>query len=342
MVEIPQQAQDKAALAEAARSRAMIYHALAEALAGPVPGIERLLLDAVTAGSQVLGSAACQRSARALAELPERGFEDLRDGYMRTIACPRGRPVALYESLHRQGSLMGQITGDVERHYRALGLAPVDGELPDHASVELAFLGHLAVAEMEARAAKDGRLVARLRAEQRYFLHTHAGAWLPDVGDALAATEDLFYAAVGHVLRGFLSEELVNWKRNSQPGAELLTLKDPAGCTLCGLCVGSCLRGALQVMESITETALALKMTQCIGCGRCVRKCPEGVLVLSFGAANMTGWQVIRQSPRIGCPGCGRPTVSQAELDAVFAKLQTDPSVQQRLSLCVECKSWSS
>ena len=128
MVEIPRQARDKAALAEAARSRAMIYHALAEVLAGPVPGIERLLLDAVTTGSQVLGSAACQRAARALAEFPERSFEDLCDSYIRAIARPGGRPVALYESLHRQGSLMGQITRDVERHYRALGLASADGE----------------------------------------------------------------------------------------------------------------------------------------------------------------------------------------------------------------------
>jgi nitrate reductase assembly molybdenum cofactor insertion protein NarJ len=323
MVGIPRQTQDKATLARATHSRAMIYHALAEALAGPVPGIERRVLDAVTTGSQVLGSAACQGAERALAELPERGFEDLRDGYMRTIARPGGRPVALYESLYRQGSLMGQITVDVERHYRALGLAPADGELPDHASVELALLGHLAIAEMEARVAKDGRLVA-------------------DVGHALAAAKDLFYAAVGHLLHGFLFEELNNWRRNSQAGAQLLTLKDPAGCTLCGLCVGSCLPGALQVMESITETALALRMTQCNGCGRCVRTCPERMLVLSFGAANMTGWKVIRQSPRIGCPGCGRPTVSKAELDAVFARLQPDPSVQQRLSLCVECKSWSS
>jgi ferredoxin len=342
MVEIPQQAQDKAALAEAARSRAMIYHALAEALAGPVSGIERLLLDAVTAGSQVLGSAACRRAAQALAELPERGFEDLRDSYMRTIARPGGRPVALHESLHRQGSLMGQITGDVERHYRALGLAPADGELPDHASVELAFLGHLAIAEMEARAAKAGRLVARLRAEQRYFLHTHPGAWLPDVGDALAATEDFFYVAVGHVLRGFLSEELANWRRNSQTGARHPTLKDPAVCTLCGLCVSSCPSNALRVIESATETMLTLDPAQCTGCNRCVRICPEGALLQSLGAANRAGRQIVRQSARIGCPGCGRPTVSQAELDAVFAKLQPDPYVQRRLSLCVECKPWSS
>jgi len=36
MVGIPRQAQNKSALAGAARSRATIYHALAEALAGPV------------------------------------------------------------------------------------------------------------------------------------------------------------------------------------------------------------------------------------------------------------------------------------------------------------------
>jgi ferredoxin len=320
----------------------MIYHALAEALAGPVPGIERLLLDAVTAGSRVLGSVACQKAAKALAGLPERGFEDLRDSYRRTFAPSGRRPVALYESLHREGCLMGDITRNLERHYCALRLASADGELPDNASVELAFLGHLFTAETQARVAKDGRLIARLRAEQRYFLHVHIGAWLPDVGDALAVAEDPFYAAVGDLLRGFLSEELTDWKQNDPTEARLPSLKDPAGCTLCGLCVGSCLPGALQVMESITETALALSTTQCIACGRCVRTCPQRVLVLSFGAADVIGWQVIRQSPRIGCPGCGRPTVSQAELDTVIAKLKPDPSVQQRLSLCVECKSWSS
>lgn len=340
------QTQDRLAPTAAARARALVYEALAEALAGPVPGIERVLLDAVTDGARSLRSAACQRAALALVELPVPRLEALRQSYAHLISSPGRRPLALYESLYRQGRLMGPITWDVERLYRALGLAPLEGELPDHASLELAFLGHLAAAEAEARATEDGRLVARLRVEQQRFLRTHAGAWLPDVGVALVAiANDPFYVTVGHLLSGFLSEELSGRKRADQIGLRLPTLKDPTACTLCGLCVGSCPLGVLRVSESGTETALVLNPSQCIGCNRCANTCPQQVLSLQAcrqpGAANGAGYQILRYSPRTLCPRCGQPTVSQAEQNAVFARLQADPVTQNRLSLCVSCKSWS-
>lgn len=335
------QTQGSSAQPAAARGRALVYHALAEALAGPIPGIGSLLLDAVTAGARALGSAACQKAVLALAEFPMPCIEALEDSYAYLITgSGQQQPVVLYESLHRQGRLAGQLTWEIERHYQALGLALVDGELPDHASVELAFLGHLAAVEAEARTAGDNRLVTRLRAEQRAFLRTHAGAWLPDVGVAMAAAaERSFYTIVGRMLSGFLSEELVGRKLNGQTGARLPTLKEPAACTLCGLCVSSCLLGALRVIESASQTTLAMNVEQCIGCNRCVRTCPEEALLLSSGAANVTGCLVMRDSPRAACLHCGRPTVSLAELDAVFARLRPDPTMQQHLSLCVECKS---
>jgi TorA maturation chaperone TorD/ferredoxin len=342
-VKVLRQTQDSLAPTAAARARALVYEALAEALAGPVPGIERLLLDAVIAGARSLRSAACQSAALALVECPAPRLEALRQSYARLVSSPGRRPVVLYESLHRQGRLMGPATWDVERLYRALGLAPVDGEVPDHASLELAFLGHLAAAEAEARATEDGRLVARLKAEQQRFLRAHAGAWLPDVGAALVAlTDDPFYVAVGHLLSGFLSEELSGRKRAGQIGLRLPTLKDPAACTLCGLCVGSCPVGVLCVSESGMETKLVLNPSQCVGCNRCANTCPQQVLSLwtcsQAGAAHGAGNQILRHSPRATCPKCGQPTVSQAELNAVFARLQVDPVTQHRLSLCVSCK----
>lgn len=333
----------------APRARAMIYQALAEALAGPTPGIQESLLEAVTIGARVLDSIACQKAALTLAELPVTGPEVLGRNYTRLIANPGRRPVALYESLHRGAGLMGQVTWEIERHYRALGLAPTEGESPDHASVELAFLGHLAAAEAEARTASDGRLVARLKAEQHTFLRSHAGTWLPEVGVALATADNRFYAAVGRLLNEFLAEEVAGRKQNGRTRVRFPALKNPDACTLCGLCVGSCPLGALRVIESATETALTLNPAQCIGCNRCGRTCPEGVLHLSPatepinrpGLAHGPGYRVMRQSSRLGCPDCGRPTVSQAELDAVLARLKPDPAMQQRLCLCVECKSWS-
>lgn len=333
----------------APRARAMIYQALAEALASPTPGIQESLLEAVTIGARVLDSIACQKAALTLAELPVTGLDISRRNYTRLIANPGRRPVVLYESLHRGGGLMGQITWEVERYYLALGLAPTEGELPDHASVELAFLGHLAAAEAEARTASDGRLVARLKAEQHTFLRTHAGTWLPEVGVALAAADNRFYTAVGRLLNEFLAEEVAGRKQNGRTRVRLPALKNADACTLCGLCVGSCPLGALRVIESATETALTLNPAQCIGCNRCGRTCPEGVLHLSPaqgpidrpGLANGIDYRVMRHSPRAECPTCGRPTVSQAELEAVLARLQPDPAMQQRLCLCVECKSWS-
>ncbi|MEJ2560057.1 MAG: molecular chaperone TorD family protein [Anaerolineae bacterium] len=339
---------------EAARARAAIYLALAEAMAQPVLGIGDLLQNAAQTGARVLGSSACQRAALALAERPVPGLEVLRQSYTcllapPVIASPGRRPVALYESLHRHGRLAGPATWDVEQRYQALGLTSTEGELPDHASLELAFLGHLAAAEAEAQAAGDGRLVARVRAEQRQFLRTHAGAWLPVVGTALAAAADPFYLIVGRLLNEFLSEELLGREQGGQTKASLPTLKNPAACTLCGLCVGSCPLGSLRMLENDTETMLTLNPSQCVGCNRCARICPQQVLSMSLRAQtrhqtrtkNGAGYQILWHSPRAACPNCGEPTVSQAELEAVFARLQPDRAMQRRLSLCVACKSWS-
>jgi ferredoxin/TorA maturation chaperone TorD len=339
---------------KAACARSAVYLALAEAMAQPVLGIEDLLRNAAQTGARVLGSIACQRAAQALAERSAPGLEVLRQGYTRllapqVIAGPGRRPVALYESLHRHGRLAGPATWDVERRYQALGLASTEGELPDHASLELAFLGHLAAAEAEAQSARDTRLAARLRAEQRQFLRIHASAWLPVVGAALAAAGDPFYVIVGRLLNEFLAEELIGRKRAGQTQASLPTLKNPAACTLCGLCVGSCPLGSLHVLENDSETMLTLNPSQCVGCNRCARICPQQALSMSLRvqtrhparAENGAGYRILRHSPRAACPNCGEPTVSQAELEAVFARLQPDWAMQRRLSLCVACKSWS-
>ena len=331
---------------EVASTRALIYHALAEALASPLPGPADLLLDAVQIGARVIGSAACRRAARALAELSATDVEVPPRYDALPIFASGGRPVALYESLHRHGRIGGQATWEVEQHYRGLGLAPANGELADHASVELAFLGHLAAGESEAWKEEDGLLAGHLRAEQKLFLSTHAGVWLPEVGAALAATDVPFHAVVGHLLRNYLTEEMSVRKRGVHRSGQLPYLKDATGCTLCGLCAGSCPRGALRMLETSSATALSLNPSQCNGCGRCAGICPDGLLDLC--AADQTGWQVgatdgdeyrtLRQDGRAACPSCSKPTVSQAELDAVFSRLRPNPDMQHRMSLCVECK----
>lgn len=327
-------------------ARAEVYYALAEALAGPTRASWELLLDASLVGARVLASAACRKAMLALLGNLDGCSEALTESYARVLASPDCQPIALYESLHRQGTLMGQCAREVERQYRALGLSPADGELPDHASVELAFLGHLAAAEAEARAAGNNRLVARLRSAQRYFLQTHAGAWLPDVGSALSTVDDHFFVVVGNLLNEFLSEELVGARRGERTATGVPTLMEPAACTLCGLCVGSCAPGALRVVETPTETFLQLDPSRCVACRRCEQVCPGGTLYLSNrrsslqSAGNGSGHRTLRHSPRAACPGCGCPTVSEAEFEAVFARLKPDPVTERRMRLCVDCKAW--
>ncbi len=130
-------------------ARSLVYHALAEALYEPISGVHRSLVEATTRAAQILGSPACRKAALILATLPVAATEELRQRYVRVTRNSARRPLALYESLHREGRLMGQATRATEQRYRTLGIAPDNGELPDHASVELAFLGHLAAAEAE-------------------------------------------------------------------------------------------------------------------------------------------------------------------------------------------------
>jgi ferredoxin/nitrate reductase assembly molybdenum cofactor insertion protein NarJ len=346
---------------EPTRACAGVYFALAEALVEPAPDLQGLLLEATLAAARLANSDACRQAALALAELPKQS-QARGQVYHRMVHGNGGRPLALYESLHRYGCLAGPATHAVEHCYRSLGLHPAAGELADHASLELAFLGHLAEAEADllAEAAlqparrpqgmgpkrrsypapvQDAR---RLRAERRRFLRTHASAWLPEVGDALAATGDRFYGVVGRLLRDFLLEECRDPKRRQLRRGQLPVLLDSTACTLCGICIGACPTGALQMLEDRQETTLTLSPGLCVACARCVETCPENVLTLATGddpgGGAETG-RVIRCSPRAACPVCGTPTVSQAELDAVFTRLGAGTAMESLLSLCIGCKA---
>ena len=90
-----------------------------------------------------------------------------------------------YESLYvdEQQLLNTEATVAVVEAYRDGGYSPA-GQVgaPDHVGLELAFVGHLALAEGEALARGDASGVARSRARQRAFLADHLGRWAPVVG----------------------------------------------------------------------------------------------------------------------------------------------------------------
>ncbi len=324
-------------------ARANVYDVLAQALSNPaiVAGAPRQssLAEAAEQGASVLGSTICRRVLFALEELPPVAGAELRRRYARILAQPGSRPLATYESLALTGRLAGQAAQEVGQWFRLYGLE-ADGDLSDSASAELAFMGSLAEAEAEALLQEIDGSVRQLRRAQRQFLHDHVLSWLPQLGSELAVSGDPYIGAIGRLLEGFLKEEQV---RTARPASgvkcsRLPRIQDGDQCCLCGFCVQTCPTGALWVTETDTETSLMMAADRCTGCARCLPECPESVLYMAKNAEYDSVSTTLFRSPRTHCPQCGQPTVSQAEMEAVFARLEADSAMQLRLSLCNSCK----
>ncbi len=306
-----------------------LYHSLAEALTEPPEwlarrGSEWPLFEVVTRFARHL--AVARHAVAALAEVGAESLAARRARYAALFAGP-GRPrFWLYESAHRSGRLLGPETFSVERLYRAAGLNVLGAELPDHASLELAFLGYLAeqgAADLE-----------------KVFIEKHAGLWLPQLGRELARTGDEVYAPLGQLLADWLTEA-VHTHRLSPPvaGAARPTILQADACTLCGFCGQVCPTRALALRENEDETALVLLAAGCTGCGKCERTCPTQALTMQplSGSTGPSGIEnTLRQSPRAVCPACGERLVSQAELSFVAAQL----GHPAWLKYCLSCRQY--
>ena len=101
--------------------------------------------------------AASQRS-RTYAELAQafsKAEPGLEQEFTRLFLGP-GRPVAHpYESVYREGRMMGETTLDVRRRLAEEGLTANGQRLPDHVAIELAFMAHLTAREALAWDAGD-------------------------------------------------------------------------------------------------------------------------------------------------------------------------------------------
>lgn len=313
--------------------RAELYLALAEALSEPPAWLARpgkewpLFAQALTLAPHSAAAAEAEGSMAAVgAESPS-----ARRARYRRLFMEQSPPRCwLYESLHRSGRLIGPESHAVRRLYEVAGLAIGGAELPDHASLELAFLAHLA-----RQAGVDPTRARQWRRIEKWFLKKHAGRWLPELGQQLAATGDPVYAPIGLLLVASIEEALrrpVNRKRRAcQPQVRA------EKCTLCGFCVQACPSRALAIVEDRHETALLLAADLCSGCGRCVQICETDAMqlraVTETKAADTR--QILRRSPRVICRGCGRATVSRAELAFVAAQL----GGPRWLEYCLPCRA---
>ncbi len=353
--------------------RADLYALLAELLAEPpewmsLPGREWPLFDLLT--RLAAESDAARRHLDLVAGIPSEEVDQRRQRYASLFQAGRPR-FWLYESAARTGKILGEPTFAMAQLLQAAGLETAGAELPDHISLELAFLSYLV-----------GQ-IATLRfsdlSHEKQFLEKR-GAWMVDLGRALAQSGDAVYAIIGALLANWLIESTQHATRNTStaqhairnthhatrntqhaPRATLLPIiPNPDDCTLCGFCAQVCPTRALKVLEDRQQTVLALNPAECIHCGKCEKICGTKAIALIGNESQNTKhatlrsipvgrntqhceaslWDetrntILRHSPLAYCQKCGRPIVSQAELDYIVSQIG-DAAWQH---LCLDCRA---
>ncbi len=313
-------------------TRANLYHFLAEALSDPpewlsYSGNSWPIYDLAVDASRF--SASARNAVLDLNEIPPEAITIRRQRYHAVIYGQGIRqPVMMYESLYKSGRIAGPETFAVEQIYWLNGLTTIESELPDHVSMELAFLAYLVEADV-----KNGNS----RRRERLFLKEHAGDWLVDLGRQLELSRDPVYAPIGRFLAGWISESIspnvrVILSRN------LPAIQSQKECTLCGFCTQVCPTRALVMRETDSETGLILSGKLCTGCWKCVDSCEPGALVISPANSRANGdskREILVSSPRVRCKRCGKPTVSEAEMNY----MQKILGQQDWLHECLDCRA---
>ena len=278
-------------------------------------GCSNELIEAVADLTQVAGSNLSTR---------QQEYEQLFVGYTNP-------PIWLYEAHYIDGRILGPSSFKVSTLYARYGLEVDGSELPDHASVELAFLAFLIQQESESTESTQAQV---WREARTLFIKEHAMTWLPGVGKALVTSGYPGWAAIGRLLIASLSADkpapkIIN-VREFAPKDLIPIIEKVDQCILCGFCVQICPTRALTIHEDRQTTSLRLSVPACIHCKKCMQVCPAHVIDMSsaFSAAEKLpeiqnqGLAIqpilLVESPRVACPKCGEPTVSKAELGYVI------------------------
>jgi TorA maturation chaperone TorD/Fe-S-cluster-containing hydrogenase component 2 len=322
------------------RHRSVLYQCLAGALAEPLewlslPGRDWPLFEAALGLSRE--SLAARQAVAAMVKIAAEPMPARRERFERVFYGSDKTCIQMYESGALHGKLLAAETRAVADWYRQVGLATDGAEIPDHVSLELAFLAFLC--------GLDSELGLKL---EKAFLQQHAGRWLPALGRTLAAQADPVYAPVGELLAGWIEEvccqagvpgfTAVGKIRTPRPTGRLPYMIAENKCTLCGFCVQACPVASLAICEDEHSTSLVLDDELCIGCGKCARACPVFTLAAverpQAGKTASAKKTLLKISERIACRACGTPMVSRAELEYV-ARCLDHPAW---LAYCSDCR----
>jgi ferredoxin len=119
---------------------------------------------------------------------------------------------------------------------------------------------------------------------------------------------------------------------------------DPARCTMCLACVGSCPEAA--ILDSVETPQVRFIETKCVQCGICEKTCPEHAISLSPRLALTPAARaprVLNEAAIYPCARCGKPLGSKPMVEAMLARLASHsmwsgPGALDRLKMCADCR----
>lgn len=318
---------------QASSNLTKLYYLLAESLSEPDEwlsdcGTEWELYSIADDLTQEIVYPSLAEAVEAIAAVPAETSTDRLKRYQDLLAG-KTQPLPIYESLMQEGRLHGMTTFQIWGLYRTVGLNVVGSELPDHVSIELVFLSHMVQQELE-----DSSNRLQWRKARREFIKQHAAKWMPQLGAIIANTQDPVYRPIGLLLRAIIqAETLPTLRQRPKPSRNAPSILRDDDCTLCGFCAQVCPTHALAITETPDITVLQIVDSQCVSCSRCVHICPEDNLQLVDHFVN-NETRPLFQSTRAKCAGCGMPTVSDAEIEAIAKRI----GHPKWLDYCSDCR----
>lgn len=205
-------------LHELARLRQAVYRLLGAVLLYPdgewfatLPRVADELLREGQPLSRFAFWPAWERLLRALHGLDGADRGALEAAYVGTFMTPAdGAPSLPYESAYYPPEAVGGVLASLDREYARAGFSVASSfkEPPDHAAVELEFMGLLCQEEARAWERHDlAGAVERLGREQG-FLERHLACWFPAFARAAELDGGAFYALATGAARDFLAHDL--------------------------------------------------------------------------------------------------------------------------------------